>query len=285
MVNQSASSIPAVAGIGLRHPHIAEILERRPAAGWLEIHAENYMNGGPAAQALEKIRSHFELSVHGVGLSLGSAGGIDPAHLLRLKSVCDRFQPRLVSEHLAWCIGDGVYLNDLLPVPHDEEALAILVRSIDLTQSTLKRQIIIENLSTYVDFTQSIMSEAEFLAELVRRTGCGLLLDVNNVYVSAHNIGFDAGAWIARLPGAAIGEIHVAGHSRNHTPDGPVLIDDHASRVAPDVWGLYADAVKRFGRRPTLVEWDSGIPALDVLLGEAMRADLIANAEVFHAAA
>jgi uncharacterized protein (UPF0276 family) len=159
------------------------------------------------------------------------------------------------------------------------------VRSIDLTQSTLKRQILIENLSTYVDFTQSIMSEAEFLAELVRRTGCGLLLDVNNVYVSAHNIGFDAGAWIARLPGAAIGEIHVAGHSRNHTPDGPVLIDDHASRVAPDVWGLYADAVKRFGRRPTLVEWDSGIPALDVLLGEAMRADLIANAEVFHAAA
>ena len=285
MINQSASTIPAVAGIGLRHPHIAEILARRPAAGWLEIHAENYMNGGPAAQALEKIRGHFELSVHGVGLSLGSATGIDPAHLARLKAVCDRFQPQLVSEHLAWCIADGVYLNDLLPVPHDEEALRILARNIDLAQSTLGRQILIENLSTYVGFAKSTMNEAEFLAELVRRTGCGLLLDVNNVYVSAHNAGFDADAWIASLPGEAIGEIHVAGHSRNETPDGPVLIDDHGSLVAPDVWGLYARAINRFGRRPTLVEWDFGIPTLDVLLGEAMRADLIAGSEVFHAAA
>ena len=285
MINQSASTIPAVAGIGLRHPHIAEILARRPAAGWLEIHAENYMNGGPAAQALEKIRGHFELSVHGVGLSLGSATGIDPAHLARLKAVCDRFQPKLVSEHLAWCIADGVYLNDLLPVPHDEEALRILARNIDLAQSTLGRQILIENLSTYVGFAKSTMNEAEFLAELVRRTGCGLLLDVNNVYVSAHNAGFDADAWIASLPGEAIGEIHVAGHSRNETPDGPVLIDDHGSLVAPDVWGLYARAINRFGRRPTLVEWDFGIPTLDVLLGEAMRADLIAGSEVFHAAA
>ena len=285
MINQSASTIPAVAGIGLRHPHIAEILERRPAAGWLEIYAENYMNGGPAAQALDKIRGHFELSVHGVGLSLGSATGIDPAHLARLKAVCDRFQPKLVSEHLAWCIADGVYLNDLLPVPYDEEALRILARNIDLAQSTLGRQILIENLSTYVGFAKSTMNEAEFLAELVRRTGCGLLLDVNNVYVSAHNAGFDADAWIASLPGEAIGEIHVAGHSRNETPDGPVLIDDHGSLVAPDVWGLYARAINRFGRRPTLVEWDFGIPTLDVLLGEAMRADLIAGSEVFHAAA
>ena len=285
MVNELASTMPASAGIGLRHPHIAEILERRPAAGWLEIHAENYMHGGPATQALEKIRNYFELSVHGVGLSLGSASGIDPAHLARLKAVCDRFQPKLVSEHLAWCIGEGVYLNDLLPVPHDEEALRILARNVDLTQSTLKRQILIENLSTYVGFTRSTMNEAEFLAELVRRTGCGLLLDVNNVHISAHNIGFDAGAWIASLPGEAIGEIHVAGHSCNDTPDGPVLIDDHSSRVAADVWALYAGAIKRFGRRPTLVEWDAGIPTLDVLLGEAMRADLLAGAEVFHAAA
>jgi uncharacterized protein (UPF0276 family) len=285
MITQSASTMPAVAGIGLRHPHVAEILERRPAAGWLEVHAENYMNDSPASHALETIRGHFELSVHGVGLSLGSARGIDKDHLLRLKAVCDRYQPTLVSEHLAWCIGDGVYLNDLLPVPHDEEALAILTRNIDLTQSTLRRQILIENLSTYIDFARSTMNEAEFLAELVRRTGCRLLLDVNNVYVSAHNIGFDARAWIRSLPGNAIGEIHVAGHSRNDTPDGPVLIDDHRSRVASDVWALYADAINQFGRRPTLVEWDSGIPALDVLLGEAMRADLIAGAEVFHAAA
>jgi uncharacterized protein (UPF0276 family) len=285
MVIKSTLTIPAVAGIGLRHPHIAEILEKRPAAGWLEIHAENYMSDSPAARALETIRGHFDLSVHGVGLSLGSATGIDRTHLMRLKGVCDRFQPKLVSEHLAWCVSDGVYLNDLLPVPHDEEALRIIARNIDLTQSTLRRQILIENLSTYVDFSQSTMSEAEFLSELVRRTGCGLLLDVNNVYVSAHNIGFDATEWIAKLPGEAIGEIHVAGHSRNETPDGTVLIDDHGSRVTPDVWALYADAIRRFGRRPTLVEWDSGIPTLDVLLGEAVRADLIAGTEVFHAAA
>jgi uncharacterized protein len=285
MITQSASKMPAIAGIGLRHPHVAEILERRPAAGWLEIHAENYMNDSPASHALDKIRGHFELSVHGVGLSLGSARGIDRDHLFRLKAVCDRYQPTIVSEHLAWCIGDGVYLNDLLPIPHDEEALAILARNIDLTQSTLGRQILIENLSTYVDFARSTMNEAEFLAELVRRTGCGLLLDVNNVYVSAHNIGFDARAWIRSLPGSAIGEIHVAGHCRNDTPDGPVLIDDHGSRVASEVWELYAEAINLFGRRPTLVEWDSGIPTLDVLLGEAMRADLIASAEVFHAAA
>jgi uncharacterized protein (UPF0276 family) len=285
MISQSVSKMPAIAGIGLRHPHLAEILERRPAAGWLEIHAENYMNDTPASQALDKLRGHFELSVHGVGLSLGSAEGIDRDHLFRLKAVCDRYQPTIVSEHLAWCIGEGVYLNDLLPIPHDEEALAILAHNIDLTQSTLGRQILIENLSTYVDFAQSTMNEAEFLAELVCRTGCGLLLDVNNVYVSAHNIGFDARAWIRSLPGSAIGEIHVAGHCRNHTPDGVVLIDDHGSRVASEVWALYAEATNLFGRRPTLVEWDSGIPSLDVLLGEATRADLIASAEVFHAAA
>ena len=171
--------------------------------------------------------------------------------------MCDRFQPELVSEHLAWCIGDGVYLNDLLPVPHDEEALRILARNIDLAQSTLNRQILIENLSTYVGFARSTMNEAEFLAELVRRTGCGLLLDVNNVYVSAHNLGFDADAWIASLPGEAIGEIHLAGHSGNDTPDGPVLIDDHGSLVAPDVWALYAGRSSDSGAVRPL---SSGIP-------------------------
>src|SRR3712207_3360638 len=175
------------------------------------------MSDDPAAAALEKLRARYPVSVHGVGLSLGSANGIDPDHLARLKGVCDRFEPVLVSEHLAWCIGDGVYLNDLLPVPHDEEALGIVARNIEQVQDTLKRPILIENLSAYVGFARSVMSEPEFLTELVRRTGCGLLLDVNNVYVSAHNLGFDASAYIAALPTEAVGEIHIAGHACNET--------------------------------------------------------------------
>src|SRR5438874_3904667 len=239
------SQIPAVAGIGLRTPHVAELVERRPTVGWLEVHAENYMNRGPGAYALERLAGHYPLSVHGVGLSLGTARGIDRDHLMRLKDVCDRFEPELVSEHMAWSTGDGIYLNDLLPIPHDEEALRIVCRNIDLTQSTLKRPILVENLSAYVGFTQATMSEPEFLNEIVKRTGCGLLLDINNVYVSAHNIGLDPYAYVAALPPEAIGEIHLAGHARNETPDGRVLIDDHGSTVAPPVWLLYAFAVQR----------------------------------------
>ncbi len=266
-----------VAGIGLRHPHMAEILERRPSVGWLEIHAENYMNRGPQANQLEKVADHYPLSVHGVGLSLGSAGGIRESHLARLKDVCDRFEPRLVSEHLAWSVGEGIYLNDLLPVPHDEEALAIVCRNIDRTQSVLKRRILVENLSAYVAFTRSTMTEPEFLAEIVRRTGCGLLLDINNVYVSARNTGFDPDRYVAALPGDAIGEIHLAGHAENQTAEGPVLIDSHGSCVAAPVWSLYAAAIEKIGQRPTLIEWDSALPPLTTLLGEAMWADLLAN--------
>jgi uncharacterized protein len=173
--------LPQSAGIGLRHPHMAEILERRPSTGWLEVHAENYMNGGPASVALEKVRDYYTLSIHGVGLSLGSALGIDEQHLARLKDVCDRYEPAMVSEHLAWSVGDGIYLNDLLPVPYDEEALAIVCRNIERTQEAIKRPILIENLSAYVGFARSTMAELEFLNEIVKRTGCGLLLDVNNV--------------------------------------------------------------------------------------------------------
>jgi uncharacterized protein len=271
----SPSSIPAQAGIGLRSPHTAELLERRPTVGWLEVHAENYMNRGPGALALEELAAHYPVSVHGVGLSLGTARGVDRDHLARLKDVCDRFEPKLVSEHMAWSVGDGIYLNDLLPLPHDEEALAIVCRNVDHAQSILKRRILVENLSAYVGFTRSTMSEPEFLAELVQRTGCGLLLDINNVYVSAHNIGFDPFAYVAALPADAIGEIHLAGHARNETPDGPVLIDDHGSSVAPDVWALYSFAIERLGKRPTLIEWDTAIPPLEILLGEAMWADLL----------
>jgi uncharacterized protein len=277
------TALPLVAGIGLRSPHMRDMLEQRPAAGWLEIHAENYMDDGGASGQLERLRESYALSVHGVGLSLGSAEGIDRAHLHRLKAVCDRFQPAMVSEHLSWCIGDGVYLNDLLPVPRDAEALAIVADNIALTQDVLKRPILIENVTAYAGFGRSTMSEPDFLRELVARTGCGLLLDINNVYVSAHNIGFDAESYISGLPGEAIGEIHLGGHVRKLTDDGDVLIDDHASAVAADVWLLYAKALKRFGRRPTLIEWDSGIPPLETLLGEAMWADLLAESLIFHA--
>jgi uncharacterized protein len=272
------SPLPVSAGIGLRSPHMREVLERRPSAGWLEVHAENFMNHGVGAKVLEDIRGSYPLSIHGVGLSLGSARPMDGQHLARLKEVCLRFEPAMVSEHLSWSIGDGIYLNDLLPVPYDEEALDIVASNISRAQDALKRVILIENLSAYVGFARSTMAEPEFLAELSRRTGCGLLLDVNNVYVSAQNMSFDAEAYIAALPASAIQEIHLAGHAENQTPDGPVLIDNHGSFVAHQVWSLYASTVARIGRRPTLIEWDSALPPLAALLGEAMWADLLAGA-------
>jgi uncharacterized protein (UPF0276 family) len=262
---------------------MAQILETRPGVGWLEVHAENYMNFGPATAALERVREHYSVAVHGVGLSLGSAKGIDEVHLARLKELCDRLEPAMVSEHLAWSVGDGIYLNDLLPVPYDEEALDLVCRNVERTQEAIKRPILIENLSAYVGFARSTMAEPQFLTEIIRRTGCGLLLDINNVYVSAHNLGFDAEAYIAALPGAAIGEIHLAGHATNDTPDGEVLIDNHGSCVASEVWSLHRSAVQRFGPRPTLIEWDSDLPPLSTLLGEAMWADLLAGS-VFPAA-
>jgi uncharacterized protein len=281
-VQTSITPLPLAAGIGLRSPHMREVLERIPSTGWLEVHAENYMNRGAAADMLDRIRPHYALSIHGVGLSLGSARGIDRCHLDRLRRVCSRFEPAMVSEHLSWSVGDGIYLNDLLPVPYDDEALAIVAGNISRTQDALKRTILIENLSAYVGFARSTMAEPEFLAALAKRTGCGLLLDINNVYVSAQNMGFDPAAYIAALPAAEIGEIHLAGHSENQTPDGAVLIDSHGSRVAHQVWSLYASTVARIGKRPTLIEWDSALPPLDTLLGEAMWADLLAGAVTFE---
>ncbi len=275
-------TIPRAAGIGLRSAHIAEMLTRRPTAGWLEVHAENYMGNSASVDALENLRATYPLSVHGVGLSLGSAGGLDADHLERLRRVCERFQPDLVSEHLAWSVADGAYLNDLLPLRYDETALAIVARNVDHLQTTLKRQVLIENLSAYIAFAGSTMTEAEFLAGLVRHTGCGLLLDVNNVYVSAHNLGFDAAAFIDTLPADAIGEIHLAGHAVNEVGDDTVLIDDHGSRVPPAVWSLYTAAIEKLGRRPTLIEWDTDVPPLDVLLGEAMWADMLAQLVEFR---
>ncbi|ASY66771.1 hypothetical protein SJ05684_b57890 (plasmid) [Sinorhizobium sojae CCBAU 05684] len=275
--------VPCAAGIGLRSIHIAEMLARRPSAGWLEVHAENYMGQSAAVDALEKLREIYPLSVHGVGLSLGSASGLDRDHLERLRLVCRRFQPAIVSEHLAWSIADGAYLNDLLPLRYDEEALSTVSRNIDRLQETLKQRVYIENLSAYLSFRGSVMSEAQFLAELVRRTGCGLLLDVNNVYVSANNLDFDAAAFIDALPADAVGEIHLAGHAVNEADGDVILIDDHGSRVPPAVWSLYAHAIRSIGPRPTLIEWDTDVPPLDVLLGEAMWADMLARRIDFDA--
>lgn len=276
------SALPLAAGIGLRAPHIREMQERAPSAGWLEVHAENFMNRGAASTSLEKIRENYAVSVHGVGLSLGSAVGIDRAHLERLKETCRRYQPAAISEHLSWSIGDGIYLNDLIPVPHDEEALNIVINNILQTQDALKRPIMIENLANYVGFARSTMTEPEFLSIIAKRTGCGVLLDINNVFVSAQNMGFDPVAYIAGIPAEAIGEIHLAGHVENQTPDGPVLIDNHGSRIAHEVWSLYASTVERIGKRPTLIEWDSALPPIETLLGEAMWADLLAESIIFN---
>jgi len=274
--------IPASAGIGLRSAHIAEMLESRPSAGWLEVHAENYMGASAQVDALAKLRETYPLSVHGVGLSLGSMEGIDRDHLNRLRHVCDRFEPSLVSEHLAWSSAMGKYLNDLLPIRYDEAALSIVSQNVDLVQETLGRQILVENLSAYLAFTDSTMTEAEFLAGLVKKTGCGLLLDVNNVHVSAHNLGFDAWDFIETLPLEAVGEIHLAGHAINSSERDTVLIDDHGSRVPSVVWSLYYRTIEKIGAHPTLIEWDSALPALDVLLGEAMWADMLVNSLPFH---
>lgn len=274
-------SVPASAGIGLRAPHVAELERRLPQAGWLEVHAENYMGHSAQADALARLRNHYPLSVHGVGLSLGSIGGIDEAHLMRLRDVCLRFEPALVSEHLAWSSSQGAYLNDLLPLRYDETALAAVSANVARVQDVLKRQILVENLSAYVAFADSTMSEAQFLAELVGRTGCGLLLDVNNVHVSAENLGFDAWEFIEQLPAEAVGEIHLAGHAVNRVGDDTILIDDHGSRVQPEVWALYVRTLARTGPKPTLIEWDSALPGLDVLLSEAMWADMLARSLAF----
>jgi uncharacterized protein (UPF0276 family) len=231
------------------------------------------MGGGPAVRALEEIRADYPLSLHGVGLSLGSADGVDRRHLDRLRRLVERLEPTLVSEHVSWSVAGGHYLNHLLPLPLTDESLALLVRHVDEAQERLGRQILVENPSSYLRFDESPIPEPEFLAEVARRTGCGLLCDVNNVYVTTHNFELDPVAYLDTLPPAAVGEIHLAGHARNDAGGRAILIDDHGSPVAAPVWELYAHALRRFGRVPTLVEWDTDIPTLAVLLAEARTAD------------
>ncbi len=246
----------------------------RPAAGFLEIHAENFL-GAIGANVLEDLRRDYPFSVHAVGLSLASATGIDTEHLDRVATLIARLEPRHVSDHLCWSSEGGVYYNDLMPFPYTEESLAIVAANIRRVQDRLRRPILIENISAYLRFRDSMIPEAEFMTALVQETGCGILCDVNNAYVNQVNHGMDAYDWLRELPPDAVGEIHLAGHCVNEVEGGQILIDDHGSRVIAPVWDLYAEAVRLFPQAGTLVEWDTDIPPLDVLLEEARKADVI----------
>jgi uncharacterized protein (UPF0276 family) len=263
------------AGIGLRAPHVAEVIATRPRVPWFEVHAENYMSGGPALRTLEAIRADYAISVHGVGLSLGTAHGVDGRHLQRLCRLVERIGPMLVSEHLSWSVAGGAYLNHLLPLPYTEETLGTVCRHVTQVQEALGRTLLVENASSYLRFRHSAIPEPHFLAEVAARTGCGLLCDVNNIYVTGRNLGLDSTAYLEALPAAAVGEIHLAGHSVNDADGHPVLIDDHGSHVSAAVWDLYAHARQRFGPRPTLIEWDTDLPPLRVLLAEAKKVDKV----------
>lgn len=273
-IQHERSPIPRMrSGIGLRAPHHAEIVASRPAVGFLEVHAENYMGGGAALHHLEAARREWPVSLHGVGLSLGSAQGLDASHLARLARLAGRIEPFLVSEHLSWSGLPGLYLNDLLPLPYTQEALAVVVENVDRAQTALRRRILIENPSAYLEFHRMEMSEAEFLIELARRTGCGLLCDVNNIFVSAVNLGRDARADLLALAGAPVGELHLAGHCVKEIDGTPLLIDDHGREVPESVWELHEVAAALFPSAPALIEWDSNIPPLDILVAEAAKAD------------
>ncbi|MEP6503369.1 MAG: DUF692 domain-containing protein [Betaproteobacteria bacterium] len=269
------ATLPALStGIGLRQPHYREVFERRPALGFVEVHSENFfLEGGASMQALERAREAYPVSLHGVGLSLGSADRLADAHLAKLQRLVERVEPALVSEHLCWGGIGGVHFNDLLPLPHTAEALALLADRVDRVQMALGRPILVENVSAYVAYRHSEMSETAFLAELARRSGCGVLLDINNLYVNAINFGFDPVAQLAALDGTHIGQMHLAGH--DVVDD--CLVDTHGAPVCDPVWALYEEACRRFGPRPTLIEWDTDLPALDVLLAEAASAQAIAR--------
>ncbi len=270
-----AGTLPARGGLGLKPEHFRTIFDTTPDLGFFEIHAENYMvDGGPFHHYLSQIRSRYPLSIHGVGLSIGSESRLDEAHLDRLATLLQRYEPQSFSEHLAWSSHGDVFLNDLLPVPYCAETLMRVCDHIDRVQEELKRRLLLENPATYVEFAASTMSEGEFISAVVRRTGCGLLLDVNNVYVSCVNHGRDPCAAIDALPLAATGEIHLAGFARDTDAAGnELLIDSHGAPVAEAVWALYRHALRRVGQVATLIERDNDIPAFAVLLAEARKAE------------
>lgn len=268
--------VPARAGIGLRAEHHAGMCATRPDVGWLEAHSENYFSSGDAShRALSELRKHYPISLHGVGLSVGGTDTLDREHLASLRAAIDRYEPALVSEHLCWSSAGGRHTNDLLPLPYTNEALRHVSSRIDEIQESLGRPLLIENVSSYLQFRGAEMSEWEFLATLSNRTGCGILLDVNNIYVSARNHGFDALDYLAGIPRAAVGEIHLAGHEARQLEGHTLLVDTHNARVSDEVWQLYAHAISRFGAASTLIEWDTDLPAIEVLVAEAHRADRI----------
>jgi uncharacterized protein (UPF0276 family) len=266
----------AGSGIGLREVHYEVILAQKPAVGFLEAHSENFFRtGGIPFQYLMKCREQYPVSLHGVGLSLGSADGVREAHLDKLKTLVDHVAPALISEHISWSGIGGTAVPDLLPLPMTSEALAVVAANIQKVQDRLQRRILVENPSSYLSFKDSEMPEPAFLAEVARRTGCGLLLDINNIHVSAHNLGFDAAEYLRQIPREAVGEIHLAGYQINRVGTHDVFIDAHNHAVYDAVWDLYATALDMLGDVPTLIEWDSDIPALDVLVAEAHKADVI----------
>jgi uncharacterized protein (UPF0276 family) len=282
MLDQTTKGLPARPGVGYKPQHFQSILSDPGPVGWLEIHAENYMGAGgrPLAQ-LRHLAERFPISVHGVGLSIGGEGRLDRDHLARLSELCGWLSPASFSEHLAWSTHDGAYLNDLLPLPYTEATLARVADHIDEVQEVLGRRMLLENPSTYIAFAETAMGEVEFLSEIARRTGCGLLLDVNNVHISGTNQNYDPVGYLEAFPLQHVGEIHLGGHDEDLDDHGrPLLIDSHGAPVVDPVWALYARVIHRAGPLPTLIEWDNDVPDWQVLAAEAARA-----AEVLEPAA
>ena len=267
--------LPALPGVGYKAKHFSDILNDPAPVGWLEIHAENYMgNGGRPLAQMRVLSERFPISVHGVGLSIGGEGRLDPDHLARLKHLCDWLNPASFSEHLAWSTHDSHFLNDLLPLPYTNDTLTRVADHIDEVQDVLGRRMLLENPSSYLAFDDSTLTETEFLREVTRRTGCGLLLDVNNVFVSATNLGYSPQDYVAHFPLEAVGEIHLAGHDEDHDDFGaPLLIDSHGRAVAEPVWALLDQVLETDGARPLLIEWDTDVPDWPVLAAEATRAE------------
>lgn len=280
--------LPAQTGIGLRAQHYSEVLASLPDIAWLEVHSENFFGpGGEPLRVLDAVREHYPLSLHGVGMSLGSSDPLNRNHLHKLKVLIERIQPAAVSEHLCWSSIGGRFLNDLLPLPYSEEALVNVCERIRQAQDFLGRRIMVENVSSYVRFSGATMPEWEFLAEVAQRCDCDILLDVNNIHVSASNHGFDARHYLDAIPGERIGEIHLAGYETDagEDSDEDFLVDTHSRPVSEPVWALYEETLRRFGPKPTLIEWDNDIPELAVLLAEARTAQkfLASSHEPLHA--
>ncbi|MEX0297591.1 MAG: DUF692 domain-containing protein [Kordiimonas sp.] len=272
-VSSPLSGSDAPIGVGLKSQHFANVLQEKPDLAFFEVHAENFMSeGGAHHRYLEEIAQQYPLSVHGVGMSLGSAAGLDKKHLQHFKDVVDRYKPVLISEHLSWAVEGGYYLNDLLPLPLNQESLDIVADNVKRMQDFVGQQLLVENPSAYMALVDTDIPEPEFLAQLASISGCGLLLDVNNVFVSGSNMGWDAGDYLAQIPADAVGEIHLAGHAVKNIEGTVFRVDDHGSAVSKDVWQYFESLFARIGAKPTLIEWDNDIPEFDVLMAEADKA-------------